>query len=114
VVVLVDLDNTLVDRDLAFRTWAQQFIEDIGADPEDLPWLVAADGDGYTPRADVAVALKELWGLDVSVPDLVHRLLFQHVQFIQTYPGSRLSWKLSRRRASPSWSSPMEPSPSRT
>ncbi|WP_255362205.1 HAD family hydrolase [Blastococcus aurantiacus] len=85
--MLVDLDNTLVDRDLAFRTWAQHFIQDIGADPDDLPWLLAVDGDGYTPRADVAVALRERWGLDVSVRYLVHRLLFDHLPFVQPYPG---------------------------
>lgn len=86
-ILLVDLDNTLVDRDLAFRTWARHFIDEIGAEPEDVSWLLTADQDGYTPRADLAVALQERWGLDISVPDLVHRLLFDHVDLIETYPG---------------------------
>ena len=86
-IVLVDLDNTLVDRDLAFRTWAQHFISEISADAADLDWLLAADDDGYTPRADLAVALRERWGLDTDVPELVHRLLFEHIPFIQTYAG---------------------------
>ena len=86
-IVLVDLDNTLVDRDGAFRTWAQHFISEIGADAADLAWLLAADDDGYAPRADLAVALRERWGLDTGVPDLVRRLLFDHVQFVQAYPG---------------------------
>lgn len=84
-ILLVDLDNTLVDRDLAFRTWARHFVSEISADPKDYDWLVAADRDGYAPRADLALALKQRWGLDTSVPDLVHRLLFDHVQLIQTY-----------------------------
>ena len=86
-ILLVDLDNTLVDRELAFRTWAQHFIGEISADAADLDWLLAADDDGYAPRADLAVALRERWGLDAGVPDLVRRLLFDHVQFVQTYPG---------------------------
>ena len=85
----MDLDNTLVDRDLAFRTWAQHFISEISADAADLDWLLAADGDGYTPRADLAVALRERWGLDTDVPELVRRLLFEHLPFVQTYPGVR-------------------------
>jgi putative hydrolase of the HAD superfamily len=87
VILLVDLDNTLVDRDLAFTTWARHFISEISADPLDLSWLLTADKDGYTPRADLAVALQDRWGLDASVPDLVHRLLFDHLQIIATYPG---------------------------
>jgi len=87
VIVLVDLDNTLVDRELAFSTWARHFVEEIGADPADLDWLLAADGDGYTPRAQLAVAIKKRWRLGTGVPDLVRRLLFDHVQYIQTYPG---------------------------
>ncbi len=86
-ILLVDLDNTLVDRDLAFRTWARQFIHEISADPDDVSWLLTADQDGYTPRADLAAALQARWGLDTSVPDLVHRLLFDHVHLVETYPG---------------------------
>lgn len=86
-ILLLDLDNTLVDRDLAFRTWAQSFISEISADPDDLTWLLAADEDGYAPRGNLASALKERWGLDMGVSDLVHRLLYDHVQLIETYPG---------------------------
>lgn len=86
-IVLVDLDNTLVDRDRAFRTWAQHLVDELHADPGELDWLLAADGGGYTPRADLAAALKERWGLQVSVPDLVERLLFELVELIQAYPG---------------------------
>jgi FMN phosphatase YigB (HAD superfamily) len=87
VIVLVDLDNTLVDRDRAFRIWARHFTAGISADPADLDWLLAADRDGYTPRAELATAIRDRWGLDTGVPDLVHRLLFDHVRFIHPYPG---------------------------
>ena len=86
-IVLVDLDNTLVDRDRAFATWAQQVIDELHAGPQELDWFLAADGGGYTPRADLAAALTERWGLRVGVPGLVRRLLFEHVELIQPYPG---------------------------
>ena len=57
----MDLDNTLVDRDRAFRAWAEHLTDGISADPADLDWLLAADGDGdgYTPRAELATAMVE-------------------------------------------------------
>jgi putative hydrolase of the HAD superfamily len=99
VILLVDLDNTLIDRDLAFRTWAQHFINEISADPEDLDWLLAADNDGYTPRADLAVALKERWGLNSGVPDLVHRMSPSSCNLFRPTPESLPRWRSSRRQA---------------
>ena len=42
-IVLVDLDNTLVDRDRAFRTWAHHFVSEISAEPGDLDFGVALE-----------------------------------------------------------------------
>lgn len=90
VMLLADLDGTLVDRSAAFTAWARTFLTQLGADAPDgsnLAWLLAADRDGYTPRADLAVALKDRFNLSAAVPDLVDQLLFEHVQHLQTYPG---------------------------
>lgn len=51
--VLLDLDGTLVDRQRAFEDWARSFIDEIGAGPGDLDWLVEADRGGYRPRAEL-------------------------------------------------------------
>jgi FMN phosphatase YigB (HAD superfamily) len=51
--VIFDLDNTLVDRDLSFRRWAAELVDLNGLDPTtEKPWLVAADGDGFVAREE--------------------------------------------------------------
>ncbi|WP_436523217.1 HAD family hydrolase [Actinoplanes sp. HUAS TT8] len=55
--LLLDLDNTLVDRDGAFRAAGSAFLADHGLPAGDLDWLMAVDGSGYTPRDEVAAAI---------------------------------------------------------
>lgn len=38
--VLLDLDNTLVDRDAAFLRWADDAVASWGGDAVDAAWLV--------------------------------------------------------------------------
>ncbi|WP_338702446.1 HAD family hydrolase [Streptomyces sp. Q6] len=60
--LMLDLDNTLVDRDAAFRSALAEFLTDHGLPPTDVSWLTALDGDGYTPRAEVAAAMTARYG----------------------------------------------------
>jgi putative hydrolase of the HAD superfamily len=69
--LLLDLDNTLVDRDGAFRAWGARFLAGVGAPPYDLDWLVDADADGLTSRWDLADAIRERYRLRDSVVYLV-------------------------------------------
>lgn len=46
VLVLLDLDNTLVDRRGAFTMWASDFVAGVDGDTTDLEWLITADQDG--------------------------------------------------------------------
>lgn len=48
--LLVDLDNTLVDRTSAFACWATNFVRSLGRPDSDAAWLITADRDGYEPR----------------------------------------------------------------
>ena len=61
--LLLDLDNTLVDRAAAFLTWAQRFTVTHGGD---VDWLVDADADGYEPRARLAERIRSKYFLDES------------------------------------------------
>lgn len=47
---LFDLDNTLVDRQLAFSVWAAEFADERGLGSEAARWLVIADRRGARPR----------------------------------------------------------------
>jgi putative hydrolase of the HAD superfamily len=62
--LLVDLDNTLIDRAGAFGRWAREFVSARGGSEADAQWLVAADRDGLEPRERLAAAISERFGLD--------------------------------------------------
>lgn len=72
--LLLDLDNTLIDRAGAFRIWGARFLAELGAPEYDVDWLVDADADGLTSRWDLADAIKERYRLRSSVIDLVEEL----------------------------------------
>lgn len=85
--VLLDLDNTLVDRDGAFRAWATSFVDGVGGGPGDVEWLVREDAGGYRPRAELAGALRRRMRLDEPVDDLVARMRAGASDGIRCYPG---------------------------
>lgn len=87
VILLADLDNTLVDRDQAFRSWASGFVEELGGSAEDLRWLLTKDAGGYQPRALLADAIRHRFHLKASAAELVDRLLYEHVEFTEPYEG---------------------------
>ncbi|MFJ9118861.1 HAD family hydrolase [Streptomyces sp. NPDC102394] len=79
---LFDLDNTLVDRQLALSAWAMEFADDRGLGREAVRWLIAADGQGLRARDQffrevrehfgLAQCAGELWaGFRARMPDLV-------------------------------------------
>ncbi|MFB6891011.1 HAD-IA family hydrolase [Kitasatospora sp. NPDC056327] len=69
--LLLDLDNTLLPRDAAFRAWAQDFLTERALPPGDVDWLVTIDGGGYVPRSTVLSAARRRYGLDESLDRLL-------------------------------------------
>lgn len=63
--LLVDLDNTLVDRAASISRWAKAYVtERTGeADPTLVSEVVRADGDGLRAKPEVAADLGRLLGL---------------------------------------------------
>lgn len=72
--LLLDLDNTLLDRAGPFRTWGERFLAEIGAPPGDIDWLLGVDADGLTNRWDLADAIRERYQLRIPAIDLVEEL----------------------------------------
>jgi putative hydrolase of the HAD superfamily len=68
--MLLDLDDTVLDRTGAFRAWARNFLSTVGA-PDDLDWLLSVDADGLTNCWDVADAVKERYDLRTPSVDIV-------------------------------------------
>lgn len=60
--LLLDLDNTLVDRDAAFRAAVADFLAEHDLPKSDLTWVMAIDASGYTARYEVAAALTDRYG----------------------------------------------------
>ncbi len=72
--LLLDLDNTLLDRDGPFRAWGERFLAGIGAPSTDIDWLLSVDADGLTDRWDVADAIRDRYALRIPSIDLVEEL----------------------------------------
>ncbi|MFI7015554.1 HAD family hydrolase [Streptomyces sp. NPDC050164] len=72
--LLLDLDNTLVDRDAAFRSAVVDFLAEHGLPASDLTWVMATDASGYTARHEVATALTGRYG-DVVPTTAIRALL---------------------------------------
>ncbi|WP_203707027.1 HAD family hydrolase [Asanoa iriomotensis] len=72
--MFLDLDNTVLDRTGAFRSWAEGFLDGIGAPSPDLDWLMSVDADGLTDRWDVADAIRDRYRLSTSSVDLVDEM----------------------------------------
>ena len=57
--LLIDLDNTLVDRRAAYKAWAESRFGE-----SEVPWLVEADRDGYQKRETLAAEIVARYGGD--------------------------------------------------
>jgi putative hydrolase of the HAD superfamily len=68
--LLVDLDNTLIDRAAAFRSWAEDFVARRGGTAEAIEWLVAIDEDGFAPRESVTARIRDRFGVDPTEFDI--------------------------------------------
>ncbi|MFD8812436.1 HAD family hydrolase [Streptomyces sp. NPDC059627] len=70
--LMLDLDNTLVDRDVAFRDAAAVFLAEHALPESDIEWLMSTDASGYTPRQAVATAAVDRYG--ASLPETAIRI----------------------------------------
>jgi putative hydrolase of the HAD superfamily len=85
--VLFDLDNTLIDRQLAFRKWACSFATDRGLGPDAVEFLCEADKDGFATRGAVFEAARERFGLTEPVAELIARYRTEYPQMFQPDPA---------------------------
>jgi putative hydrolase of the HAD superfamily len=60
--LMLDLDNTLIDRDAAFRDAVTAFLSEHGLPDTDLAWVMTVDASGYTARHEVAAAMIDRYG----------------------------------------------------
>ena len=77
--LLIDLDNTLVDRAAAFNAWASSFVTGLGGSAADAAWLIESDKDGYEPRDSLVRAIGKRFDAAPEPLVLMNMLLFDHV-----------------------------------
>ncbi len=82
---MIDLDNTLIDRDAGFRTGLVAILADHGLPADHADWIMPFDDRGYAPRPVVAKAMLDRLDLDITEDDLIEAL----------YRGSRENARLA-------------------
>ena len=85
--LLLDLDNTLIDRDGAFRQWAERVVSEHGGGAPELEALIHADAGGYGPRLEVAEQARASLHLPDSVDVIVEHMKAGVVDLIRCYEG---------------------------
>ena len=78
--LLMDLDNTLIDRAALFRGWAADFLTRHALPPGDLTWLEEQDGDGLVPKPQFFERVLARYGLDSSSEALTE-------EYFERYPA---------------------------
>lgn len=82
--LLLDLDNTLIDREAAFRRWAVTYAARLGRPPAEADWLIAMDRDGGEKRERLAELICLRYGLgsdrQADVADELRRGLIEHLE----------------------------------
>jgi putative hydrolase of the HAD superfamily len=85
-VALFDLDDTLIDRDAAYRRWAVWFATERGLDDDAVEFLCQADGHGYVARLELFTAVRDRCGLADEVDSLVGDYRAQYLSFFEPEP----------------------------
>jgi len=86
--VMIDLDNTLADRDRAVRAWIREFCTRHDLDDDAAPWLHEADNDGYSPRHQVLEAARRRFRLPDPVDVLLADYQQRAVELVQPTDGA--------------------------
>lgn len=73
--LLCDLDGTLVDRDAAFRSWCDDLATRHGARPEFLEWVVAEDRGGAWERRELFASIRQRLRLDPPIEQLTEEFM---------------------------------------
>jgi putative hydrolase of the HAD superfamily len=94
--VLLSLDDTLLDRARAFRGWGQEFLQQIGASPYDLEWLLSVDADGMASYWDIAEAVLDRYHIRAPAIELVDYIRFGVLDRLRLDPLLACALRIAR------------------
>jgi len=72
--LMIDLDNTLIDRDAGFRTGLTALLAAHGHAADHAEWIMPIDDRGYAPRPVVARAMRDRLDFDLTEDELIDAL----------------------------------------
>lgn len=87
--LLIDLDNTLIDRDAAFAAWVREVARDAGADAKAVDRVIEVDDSGYGERSDVARTMQRELGARDDLDGMIDRIRHEHVAHVDLHDGVR-------------------------
>lgn len=85
--LLLDLDNTLIDRDQAFQSGLIEFYETHDLPLGDLEWVMVLDRRGHAPRAELVSALRERYDGALPVEEFQEFLRWGAASRARLEPG---------------------------
>jgi putative hydrolase of the HAD superfamily len=95
-VALFDLDNTLIDRQLAYERWARAFAAARGLGGDAVEVLCDADQDGFASRQAVFETVRQKFGLAESVQELIAEYRAEYPKYF--HPDAAVLSALQRMR----------------
>ena len=85
---MLDLDNTLGNRQAAIEAWTREFVKVHRLNAAANDWILQADNDGYSQRSQVFAQIRDRYGLTASVDDLVASYQERVVELAATTVGA--------------------------
>jgi putative hydrolase of the HAD superfamily len=85
--LLLDLDNTLIDRDRAWRTGLTEFYAAHDLPAADIEWAMGLDRRGHAPRTELAEAMRERYDGSFPADELWDFLRWGAADRAQVEPG---------------------------
>lgn len=80
-IAFFDLDNTLIDRDAAFRRWTMAFVEQRNLGNAAVEWIVAHDLNGNAQRSDLFAQIRDRY----AFPDITASLVRDYEREYPTF-----------------------------
>lgn len=94
--VMLDLDNTLLDRHAAVTAWTTEFALERSLPPDAVEWMMTQDQDGYADRRTVFEMIRERFNLEPSVGSLLADYRQRVIELSALTPGATQCLELLR------------------
>ena len=86
--VMLDLDNTLADREGAVSAWIREFSKENALPPDAVAWFLDADQDGYAARRSVFDTFQQRYELAGNLDELLAVYQRRVVELVELCNGA--------------------------